>query len=210
VSKEKRCERSALWELRCNAVACSLSFSASGVGSAGAFHQSEANYVIILRSLLSRDQARRLNQKPVAFLSTSPRTLARTTRPRIRKKKKGLIMPTNTHLNDLPPPLDANVTTTTTSTVSPSPYPSNPPTAMTIILSIACGIVATCILLTVRINNSYSSHIPPPTKKSPYTNSWSFYSSAIALRNKHSDKDNNSNSNSIHAMHPLPPTLNAT
>ena len=67
----------------------------------------------------------------------------------------------NPRPNDLPPPPDTNMTTTLTTTPFPSAspslhdqYPSSPPAALTIVLSIACGIVAICTLFTVRINTS--------------------------------------------------------
>jgi hypothetical protein len=66
--------------------------------------------------------------------------------------------------NTLPLSPDTNASTTmlTTTPTDPSvPYPSKPPAALTIILSTACGIIATCILLTVRLNDSppqYPAH----------------------------------------------------
>ena len=66
-------------------------------------------------------------------------------------------MSTNPRPNDPPLPPDANFTTTLSTSASPSlhdQYPSNPPPALTVVLSIVCGIVATCILFTVRINTS--------------------------------------------------------
>lgn len=52
----------------------------------------------------------------------------------------------------LSPDTNSSTTMITATPTDPSsPYPSKPPAALTIILSIACGLVATCILLTVRL-----------------------------------------------------------
>jgi hypothetical protein len=55
---------------------------------------------------------------------------------------------------------DTNPMTTLSTPLLPSPsasfhdqYPTNPPAALTVVLSIACGIVATCVLFTVRIQH---------------------------------------------------------
>jgi len=87
----------------------------------------------------------------------------------------------NPRPNDIPPPLDTNTTTTLTTSIFASlhdQYPSNPPPALTVVLSIVCGIVATCILFTVRINTSIhhtTSVLPTYTttlsrKKNTYCN----------------------------------------
>jgi hypothetical protein len=200
-----RYERPALWELRCNAVACSLSFSASGVDKAGQSIIPRQIMSSFLDAPLSRDQARRLNQKP-SRLSFPHRS---TTRSRIRKKKKT----NNAHKYSPKRPSspsrrqrgDDNDFNRLSFSVSQQPTRSTDRRTLN------------------RMRNTSNMHTPHsayqqllsssyfPPLKITYPNSSSFYSSAIVLRNKHSDKDNSSsNNNSIHAMHPLPPTPNPT
>jgi hypothetical protein len=97
------------------------------------------------------------------------------------------------------PPSDSTPTSIT------NQDPSSPPAALTVVLSVACGAVATCILLTVR-----TPIRPPPKKKKekekkkgfsymctcsggnsqPYYSRSSFYSCAIAPTSRLSAKAN--------------------
>lgn len=110
-------------------------------------------------------------------------------------------MSINPRPDDLPPLPDTNSTMTLTASLfaSASPslhdqYPSNPPPALTVVLSIACGIVATCILFTVRMYTIQPSSFHPliqqlSPEKNTHCNRPSYYSYAIALASRHSAKD---------------------